>query len=64
MKALEEAQVEFYKILSIAINLDEPEREAYLRQQREILRMDMTEEQKEKLSAQTKKRQIVLAVIN
>lgn len=41
LKTLEEAQVEFIKILSIAINLDGEEKDRYLKEQRKILQKDL-----------------------
>lgn len=38
---LEEAQVEFVKILSIAIHLDGEEKDKYLKEQRKIIQEDL-----------------------
>ena len=47
-------QIEFYKVLSIAINLDGEEKDAYLREQRRRLQQIMSEEQKKELEQLTK----------
>ena len=54
LSRLDKEKLEYYKILSIAINLEGTEKDEYLKEQRERLRQIMSNEQKEELDRITK----------